>query len=263
MPPRSRRDVSSEHLVALEQGSVATTTLVEGLAMNLSRLVASVATHLGPAAPAAAAAAADELGYVGKMSAIGAAIGLHLGNGAAAERRTQTLTNHPSDTVRGWMCFAVQARASDSPTSRLSAIRAFAADPHFGVREWAWMATRPYLAERLSASLLALQPWAQRRDPNLRRFAIEVLRPNGVWCKSIPALRKEPEQALPLLSLVRHDASKYVQDSLANWLNDAARLRPDWVREVCTQWRNEHEDNPHSQRIIARALRRCGWSAKS
>src|SRR6218665_2631140 len=48
---------------------------------------------------------------------------------------------------RRWAVFAV-ARAPDAMDlkDRLAAVRPFAADTHFGVREWAWIAARPYLA---------------------------------------------------------------------------------------------------------------------
>jgi 3-methyladenine DNA glycosylase AlkC len=97
--------------------------------------------------------------------------------------------------------------------------------------------------------------WVSEPDANLRRFAIEIARSRGVWAKHIAQLRAEPWHGLPLLEPCRHDESRYVQDSVANWLNDAARSRPDRVREVCLEWLQDGPDNSACCYIVKRAQR--------
>ena len=97
----------------------------------------------------------------------------------------------------------------------------------------------PYVAADLDLGLELLEPWVRDADPNVRRCAIEGTRPRGVWAGHIEALKEAPEPGLKLLEPVRSDSSKYVQKAVANWLNDASKSRPDWVRSVVERWASE------------------------
>ena len=70
----------------------------------------------------------------------------------------------------------------------------------------------------------------------------------------IASLKREPGKALPILSSLRADPSNYVQDSVANWLNDAAKDQPAFVRDLCTQWL-QGTSTDATRRICQRAQR--------
>ncbi len=156
------------------------------------------------------------------------------------------------DTPRGWACFAVGAMPAQSLSERLEMIRPFAADKHFGVREWAWLAVRPHIHESLSEALVLLQEWTQDSDENIRRFASESTRPRGVWSKHIMELRENPAPGLSILDKLKSDPSKYVQDSVGNWLNDVAKDRPYFVRETLDRWLTE-SDSDATHAIVKKA----------
>ncbi|ASA26206.1 DNA alkylation repair protein [Paenibacillus donghaensis] len=178
-------------------------------------------------------------------------------NKLTIERREevfQSLATHPSDSVRCWAAYIIGLDPQLELADRLSGIRAFAADAHFGVREISWMAVREAIILQLPQALALLDTWVQNPDANIRRFAIEATRPQGVWAKHITALKNEPALGLHLLEAVRSDPAKYVQDSVGNWLNDAAKSHTDWVQSVCDRWRKQSATKETS-RIVTKALR--------
>lgn len=165
------------------------------------------------------------------------------------------LSQHISDTARGWACFILaQQMPSLSLQELLIYIQSYAKDNHFGVREWAWMAVREKLSSDLTVSIELFSTWVTNPNPLIRRFAVECLRPRGVWCKHITELKTQPEIALSLLEPLKNEPEKYVQDSIANWLNDASKTQPDWVSALCSRWLSE-SDTPFTQRIVKKALR--------
>lgn len=60
---------------------------------------------------------------------------------------------------------------------------------------------------------------------------------------------------LPILDALYRDSSVYVQDSVANYLNDAAKDQPQWVRDLCAQWLAQSPESAAVQRLCRRALR--------
>jgi len=241
-------DIPADVLQALSRGEMESSTLAECLTLNQATLVRAV--FPGLSAPALEAVdAACELGVLKRMIRIGAVLLGEMGETGIAQCRS-----HGADMVRGWACFMVGAQSALDLRTRLAAIRALADDAHFGVREWAWMAMRPHLAQELELSIAQLQQWTAEPSERLRRFASEALRPRGVWCAHIAALKREPGQALPILSPLRADPAAYVQDSVANWLNDAAKDHPAWVRDLCAQWLQD-APTESTRRICQRAQR--------
>ncbi|ERZ15252.1 hypothetical protein [Pseudomonas aeruginosa] len=241
-------DIPADVLHALSRGQMQSATLAECMALDQAMLVRTVFPGLSASALKAVNVACA-LGVLKRMACIGAVLLDELGTDGIAQCQS-----HAADTVRGWACFMIGAQPALDLQARLTSIRPLADDVHFGVREWAWMGVRPHLAQELAESIAHLAPWTAEPSERLRRFASEALRPRGVWCAHIAALKREPAQALPILSPLRADPSAYVQDSVANWLNDAAKDQPVFVRDLCTQWL-QGASTDATRRICQRAQR--------
>ena len=220
--------ITPARLALLNGGSVASATLTEGLAVDFAQLLSAAVPGIG-AARLERMRGLEAAGITKRM-VLAAQLLLE------ADADLAVLQAHPSDTVRGWTCFVIAAQAGWTLAQQLAAMRPLADDGHFGVREWAWLALRPHLAEHLPDAIALLAPWTADPSERVRRFACEALRPRGVWCAHIAQLKEQPQLALPLLQPLRADPAVYVQDSVANWLNDAAKSQPDWVRSLCAQW---------------------------
>ncbi|ABC22410.1 DNA alkylation repair protein [Rhodospirillum rubrum] len=246
-------DIDPIRLAHLNAGGGATTTLTESLAVDFAAVMRATLPDLGEAAAVLDGAAT--LGITKRMALAAGLILERLGPGAV-----ERLAESPSDTLRGWACFVIGQGAYDSLAQRLRAIRPFADDGHFGVREWSWLALRPHIAADPQAAIAALVPWTAEPSDNVRRFACEATRPRGVWCAHIAALKKAPEQGLPILEPLRADAARYVQDSVGNWLNDAGKDQPAWLRALCDRWRAESPE-ASTLRICARASRSLDQTA--
>lgn len=241
-------DIPPAVLAQLNRGEVETRTLVEGLAIDFATLLRAVC----PKAPRGALAvmnAAREAGITQRMALAGRILLEQLGAGGYFQ-----LAQHRSDTARGWAAYLLSETPHFSLGERLLLIRPLANDPNAGVREWAWLALRPHLARDIEHAIDLLEPWTVSDSPFLRRFAVEATRPRGVWCRKIDVLVANPKTGLALLEPLRGEEHRYVQDSVANWLNDAAKSQPAWVRETCARWRDE-SPSAATERICRRALR--------
>lgn len=194
-------------------------------------------------------------GILAKMKFIGMVLADNLSQFDHDDKVYTTLSQHVSDTVRGWACFLLAAKSSSlSIAQLLIKIRLFASDFHFAVREWAWMSVREKLVSDLLFTINLLHSWVIDPNPYIRRFAIESIRPRGVWCKHIEILKSQPQLALLLLEPLKNESITYVQHSVANWLNDVSKTQPAWVINLCNQWLCE-SNTAFTQFIVKRALR--------
>jgi len=244
-------------LEALNAGRIPTVNLNEFLALDLPLLARNVARQVGldPQAERLADTLAMLPAFrpVKRHEHVARALydltALHPDRDAIAHR----LATHASDVARSW---AAQWLLFSGLTlaDKLDRVRRFAADPHFGVREIAWMAVRDEVAGAVDEAVGRLAPWVRDADPNIRRFASEATRPRGVWCAQIDALKAQPWRGLPLLEPLRADPSRYVQNSVANWMNDAARTQPEWVNQTCERWSRESRGEATAY-IVRRACR--------
>ena len=166
----------------------------------------------------------------------------------------ESLASHTSDMVRAWAAYTVAANPDMQLDQRLNITRRFAADRSHAVRECAWDSYRQYIAAEPRTGIGLLIPWLSDTDPNIRRCAVESTRPMGVWTAHIAALKTDPELGLPLLEPVRSDPSRYVQNAVANWLNDASKTQPEWVLETTERWLAESQSR-ETQWIVNRARR--------
>ena len=236
-----RSDIPAPILAALNRGEIESVNLVEALAIDFEK----VARAAVPEAASVARKLKGE-GVMVRMRGMGEALRHH--------PRLDELARHPSDLVRSWACYALVAVPDLKLKTRLRRARPFAVDSHMGVRETAWSAFRPFVGKDLDAGLELLTSWVRSPDQNQRRCAIEATRPCGVWCAHLPELKQAPAKALPLLEPVRADPSRYVQNAVGNWLNDASKSQPDWTVELCARWERE---SPAKQTayIVRRGLR--------
>lgn len=239
--------IAAQRLHELNTGRVATTHLAECLAVDFAALLQVVVPGLAPEAQQRMQDASGK-GITLRM-ALAAQLLREAGQGVP-----MLWQHHGSDTVRGWACYLIGSDARATLAEKLQQMRTLADDPHFGVREWAWLALRTDIVAAPMQALEYLQPWTQETSPYLRRFACEALRPRGVWATHIVLFKQHPEHASELLEALADDPERYVQDSVGNWLNDAGKTQPQWLRELCTRWQHERHSDANAY-IRKRALR--------
>ncbi|MGO9180070.1 MAG: DNA alkylation repair protein [Candidatus Limnocylindrales bacterium] len=237
---RSRAQVHPGFLEALEAGCVESRTHVEQMAITMSRLLAQTFPKL------TVGLAIDDLPFITRLRVIGRLLHEQMGH-----ELVRSDSCWVSDTVRGWIAMGIAEDEGTNLVGLLTRLSPFARDHHFAVREWAWLAARPAVVARPIETIALLGPFLASADPYDRRFAVELTRPRSVWGSHIAELKAYPEAAEAALGRLRCEPHPYVRKSIANWLSDAARSRPDWSRRIAQSWLNECECA--DTRLIVRA----------
>ncbi len=251
---RRRSEIPPHVLAALDRGETETVNLVEWLAVDHATLLEHALAPFGGDVRAKLVASArnrSEDGIKSRIETTGVELGAALRDDDEALTR---LSAHRSDVVRAWCAYARIAAPDLGLGGRLDRMRVFAADTNMSVRECAWLAGRPWVVEEMESALRRFSTWVLDADQNVRRCAVEGTRPRGVWCRHSAWLKDDPARGFALLEPLRSDPSRYVQNAVANWLNDASKSRPELVEELCARWERE-SDTKETAYIVRRALR--------
>lgn len=255
---RKIEDIPNEVLELLNQGKIETVNLTEWLAVDHIKLMESNFPKIGISLEYIALIsekikAQKKPSTMNSIKLIGSTL-YELYSDDKSNSIFDELNSHLSDSIR---CYAPYLKSLDQKLNineKLTQSKKLIADKHFGVREVVWMALRPEIDKNLGESIEILSRWTKNDDENIRRFTTESTRPRGVWCKHIEQLKENPELAMPILENLKSDTSKYVQDSVGNWLNDASKSRPEFVIELCEKWKLE-SPKKETEKIIKRARR--------
>ncbi|GAB5400889.1 MAG: DNA alkylation repair protein [Aureisphaera sp.] len=250
---RSFNDLNPEVISYLNAGKMETKNLMEWLKVDQLALLKLVLNQLGHDDMYAVCQEVVHQQKKPSANTNAKIIGQTLGSLVVDPSFYKKLKDHVSDVVRCWACWGQSMHHDDIPTL-LEAMKPYAADPHFGVREVVIFATKERMIEDLDTAIPILTAWTSSADENLRRFSAESLRPVGVWVKKIAAFQQEPERGLPILEPLKSDTSKYVRDSVGNWLNDASKSNPQWVLALCEKWGKQSHTKETSY-IVKKALR--------
>jgi 3-methyladenine DNA glycosylase AlkC len=254
---RSIKEIPSDILQQLNNGSIETANLVEWLAIDQRLLLKNVLNQWDRNAYLKPILRDVEDLKKQTVNTINDAIGTGLLTNVIQHNDFDVLekmASHTSDVVRCWATYTIGKNPKLSIAEILQRIQPFAADKHFGVREISWLAVRPKIATHLTESLDILSKLTTSPDDNVRRFASESTRPRGVWCEHIEVLKQNPALALPILEPLKADKAKYVQDSVGNWLNDASKTQPQFVYDICEKWQSE-SPTKETNYIVNKALR--------
>lgn len=254
---RSFKDLSQEILNQLNNGDIESANLTEWLAVDQTVLLENLLKKKGRIHYLEPILA--EIAKLKKQTSnmLNEIIGMGLLNETYKNNDSQFLkeiSSHTSDTIRCWITYTIGKNPQLSLSEKLQEIQPFAADTHFGVREISWMTVRSSIIANLVDSLEILSAWTLSEDENVRRFSTEATRPRGVWCEHIEVLKQNPKLALPILEPLKSDPSKYVCDSVGNWLNDASKTQPQFVISLCEKWEYE-SPTKQTAYIVKKAMR--------
>ena len=114
-------------------------------------------------------------------------------------------------------------------------------------------ALRDFINHYPAQTLAILEECAKSENYHQRRLASEGLRPKLPWAKKLTI---DYHEGIKLLELLYHDTTRYVTRSVANHLNDIAKLDAPLVIETLKCWKkSKKQETKEMDFIIRHALR--------
>jgi 3-methyladenine DNA glycosylase AlkC len=112
---------------------------------------------------------------------------------------------------------------------------------------------RAYIVRYPQRTYARLVEWARDGNVHVRRLVSEGTRPRLPWAPRLPDFQTDPRPVIALLELLKDDAERYVQRSVANNINDIGKDHPELAMELCRQWLKDAP--PGRTWIVGHALR--------
>lgn len=106
----------------------------------------------------------------------------------------------------------------------------------FTVNSSSEFAIRRFLLKYPKESMQQLLKWAKADNEHIRRLASEGSRPRLPWAIALPKFKKDPNEIIKILDILKDDESAYVRKSVANSLNDISKDNPQILKEITSQW---------------------------
>ncbi len=95
---------------------------------------------------------------------------------------------------------------------------------------------RPFLEKYSTETLQQMLVWSKDKNKHVRRLSSEGVRPRLPWAKKLQKFIDNPKPILPILENLKDDTSKYVQNSVANCLNDILKDNENIGRKIIDSW---------------------------
>ncbi|WP_019615972.1 DNA alkylation repair protein [Psychromonas ossibalaenae] len=105
-------------------------------------------------------------------------------------------------------------------------------------------AVRPFINKYPEQMMAQMAVWTLSNNEHVRRLASEGCRPRLPWANALAEFKKDPQEVIKILELLKDDSSLYVRRSVANNLNDISKDNPQLVVNIAREWigKNKHRD---------------------
>ncbi len=114
-------------------------------------------------------------------------------------------------------------------------------------------AIRSFINNHQEETLKTLEKWTKDKNYHVRRLVSEGTRPKLPWSRKIGM---SIEKAIPLLDELFYDTTRYVTRSVANHMNDIAKLDPKLVLTTLKRWKaSKKQSDSEMNFIIKHSLR--------
>lgn len=119
-------------------------------------------------------------------------------------------------------------------------------------------AVRPFLLKDPKRMLDQMLKWSTHSNEHVRRLASEGSRPRLPWGTSVPSIKEDPQQTLPILEKLKNDESLYVRKSVANHLNDISYTHAAIVLRMAKEWSGKDKKTDWIIKHACRSLLKKG-----